>query len=493
MQGKIIKGIAGFYYVYGENEVLYECKAKGVFRKDNQKPLVGDNVEITVLNEQKREGNLTRILPRKNSLIRPAVANVDQAFVIFAMDNPKPNFMLLDRFLIMMEQADIPAVICFNKKDLATEKETQELYQTYQSCGYQVLLTSALEEEGIDEIHRILKGKTTVVAGPSGVGKSSLTNLLQAEVQMETGEISRKLKRGKHTTRHSQVIPVGENTFLMDTPGFSSLYLMDMEEQELKDYFPEFRKYDDQCRFQGCRHIHEPGCRVKEALEQGEISRIRYPYENCIALGEQSLTDTELIAAIIKTGVSGKPAGELAKDILDKSHNKGLLGLFDMSIDELMDIKGIGLAKAAQLKCICELSRRLAKQSAGKRLDFSSPYAIAEYYMQDMRHLTKERLVLVMLDSRLNLIKDSVISIGTVNSSLVSVKEVFSEACKNKAVSIVLIHNHPSGDPAPSPQDISVTEQIRKAGLILGIHLIDHIIIGDNNFTSLNECGYLRQ
>ena len=255
MQGKIIKGIAGFYYVYGENEVLYECKAKGIFRKDNQKPLVGDNVEITVLNEQEREGNLTRILPRKNS---------------------KPNFMLLDRFLIMMEQADIPAVICFNKKDLATEKETQELYQTYQSCGYQVLLTSALEEEGIDEIHRILKGKTTVVAGPSGVGKSSLTNLLQAEVQMETGEISRKLKRGKHTTRHSQVIPVGENTFLMDTPGFSSLYLMDMEEQELKDYFPEFRKYDDQCRFQGCRHIHEPGCRVKEALEQGEISRIRY-------------------------------------------------------------------------------------------------------------------------------------------------------------------------------------------------------------------------
>ena len=214
MQGKIIKGIAGFYYVYGENEVLYECKAKGIFRKDNQKPLVGDNVEITVLNEQEREGNLTRILPRKNSLIRPAVANVDQAFVIFAMDNPKPNFMLLDRFLIMMEQADIPAIICFNKKDLATEKETQELYQTYQSCGYQVLLTSALEEEGIDEIHRILKGKTTVVAGPSGVGKSSLTNLLQAEVQMETGEISRKLKRGKHTTRHSQVIPVGENTWI---------------------------------------------------------------------------------------------------------------------------------------------------------------------------------------------------------------------------------------------------------------------------------------
>ena len=285
MQGKIIKGIAGFYYVYGEDEVLYECKAKGIFRKDNQKPLVGDNVEITILDQQEQTGNLIRILPRKNSLIRPAVANVDQAFVIFALENPKPNFMLLDRFLIMMEQAEVPAVICFNKKDLASEEETRTLCETYRNCGYQVILSSALEKEGLDEIHRILKGKTTVVAGPSGVGKSSLTNLLQGEVQMETGEISRKLKRGRHTTRHSQVIPVGEDTFLMDTPGFSSLYLMNMEEQDLKNYFPEFRKYEDTCRFQGCRHIHEPGCRVKEALENGEISRLLY--EDYLSLYEE--------------------------------------------------------------------------------------------------------------------------------------------------------------------------------------------------------------
>ena len=285
MQGKIIKGIAGFYYVYGEDEVLYECKAKGIFRKDNQKPLVGDNVEITILDQQEQTGNLIRILPRKNSLIRPAVANVDQAFVIFALENPKPNFMLLDRFLIMMEQAEVPAVICFNKKDLASEEETRTLCETYRNCGYQVILSSALEKEGLDEIHRILKGKTTVVAGPSGVGKSSLTNLLQGEVQMETGEISRKLKRGRHTTRHSQVIPVGEDTILMDTQGFSSLYLMNMEEQDLKNYFPEFRKYEDTCRFQGCRHIHEPGCRVKEALENGEISRLRY--EDYLSLYEE--------------------------------------------------------------------------------------------------------------------------------------------------------------------------------------------------------------
>lgn len=285
MKGKIIKGIAGFYYVYGENDEVYECRAKGIFRKENRKPLVGDDVEITILDQEKKEGNLVKILPRKNSLIRPAVANVDQAFVIFAMDDPKPNFLLLDRFLIMMEQADIPAVICFNKKDLAEEQEIRELYETYRGCGYQVILSSALQEEGIEEIRSILKGKTTVVAGPSGVGKSSLTNLLQKEIRMETGEISRKLKRGKHTTRHSQVIPVGDHTYLMDTPGFSSLYLTDMEEQELKDYFPEFRKYEGQCRFQGCRHIHEPGCAVKEALDNHKISSLRY--EDYLGLYEE--------------------------------------------------------------------------------------------------------------------------------------------------------------------------------------------------------------
>ena len=271
-----MKGIAGFYYIYAEDGEIYECKAKGIFRKDNQKPLVGDDVEITVLDESEKLGNITDILPRKNSLIRPAVANVDQALVIFAMENPKPNFLLLDRFLIMMEQAGVPAIICFNKKDLAKQEEIEELYQIYSKCGYEVLLTSALEEEGLEMIRKILKGKTTVVAGPSGVGKSSLTNLMQGDVQMETGEISKKLKRGKHTTRHSQVIPIGEETYLMDTPGFSSLYLTDMEEQELKDYFPEFREYEGRCRFLGCRHIHEPGCAVKEALENQEISKLRY-------------------------------------------------------------------------------------------------------------------------------------------------------------------------------------------------------------------------
>lgn len=285
MQGKIIKGIAGFYYIYAEDGNVYECKAKGIFRKDNFKPLVGDNAEISVLDQEAKEGSVTAILPRRNSLIRPAVANVDQAFVIFAMENPKPNFMLLDRFLIMMEKQDIPAVVCFNKKDLADSSELEFLYETYTGCGYRVILSSTFQGDGLDEIRQVLRGKTTVVAGPSGVGKSSITNALQENVKMETGEISKKLKRGKHTTRHSQVIPVGEDTYLMDTPGFSSLYLTDMEEQELKDYFPEFRKYEGQCRFQGCRHIHEPGCAVKEALENHKISSLRY--EDYLGLYEE--------------------------------------------------------------------------------------------------------------------------------------------------------------------------------------------------------------
>ena len=237
------------------------------------------------MNEEEKEGSVTSILPRRNSLIRPAVANVDQAFLIFAMENPKPNFLLLDRFLIMMEQQEIPVVICFNKKDVGEKKEMEKLYEIYTGCGYRVVLSSTYEGEGMDEIREILKGKTTVVAGPSGVGKSSITNCMQGEVQMETGEISKKLKRGKHTTRHSQVIPVEKNTFLVDTPGFSSLYLTDMKEEELRDYFPEFVMYEPQCRFQGCMHIHEPGCAVKKALSEGKISQQRY--DNYLALYEE--------------------------------------------------------------------------------------------------------------------------------------------------------------------------------------------------------------
>ncbi|MDY4671111.1 MAG: ribosome small subunit-dependent GTPase A [Oliverpabstia sp.] len=285
MQGKIIKGIAGFYYVDVVESGIYECKAKGIFRKEKMKPLVGDNVEIEVLDEEEKTGNLIGILPRKNQLIRPAAANVDQAMVIFAVRQPDPNYVLLDRFLITMEQQDIPVIICFNKSDLAEEKQLEQMCRIYEKCGYQILITSASKEEGISQVRNILEGKTTVVAGPSGVGKSSITNLLQEEISMETGEISKKLKRGKHTTRHSQLITVGEQTYLMDTPGFSSLFVEGIEKEELRLYFPEFREYEGNCRFQGCVHVHEPGCSVKEAVEMKKISSQRY--ENYVSIYEE--------------------------------------------------------------------------------------------------------------------------------------------------------------------------------------------------------------
>ena len=282
MIGKIMKGIAGFYYVGVAESGVYECKAKGIFRKDKIKPLVGDDVEIEVLNEEEKLGNIVKILPRRSELIRPAVANIDQALVIFAAREPKPNLSLLDRFLVIMEKQDVPVIICFNKQDLCDEEEVGRLKEIYEACGYPVVLASAKQGEGIEEIKSLLRGKTTTVAGPSGVGKSSLTNLLQNEVQMETGEISKKLGRGRHTTRHSQIIQIEEDTWLYDTPGFTSFYVEEIEKEELRFYFREFFKYEGTCRFQGCTHKHEPGCMVKNALEEGKISKERY--ENYLEL-----------------------------------------------------------------------------------------------------------------------------------------------------------------------------------------------------------------
>lgn len=284
MRGKIIKGIAGFYYVYTDKG-LVECKAKGIFRKEKIKPLVGDNVEIEFVDEELLLGNITAILPRRNALIRPASANIDQALVIFAIVKPDPNYNLLDRFLIHMQRQNLPAVICFNKKDIASDKEQQELSSAYGKCGYQVLFVSGKNEQGIDGIKKQLKGKTTVVAGPSGVGKSTIINVLYPEANMETGEISRKIDRGRHTTRHAQLFALSEDTFIMDTPGFTSLSIENMEKEELKSCYPEFAEFEEACRFGGCAHISEPVCGVKEALAAGKISRVRY--ENYAALYEE--------------------------------------------------------------------------------------------------------------------------------------------------------------------------------------------------------------
>ena len=287
MQGKIIKGIAGFYYVHVSGEpdkrtgtpdagCVYECKAKGVFRKDNKKPLVGDNVVLDMIDREKKLGNIRELLPRHSELIRPAVANVDQAMVIFSIVKPQPNFNLLDRFLIMMQQQDIPCIICFNKQDMDDEDDGQTYEEIYTRCGYRTLRVSAKEQQGIDKLKELLSGKTTTVAGPSGVGKSSLVNCLQSGVVMETGRISEKIERGRHTTRHTELIALGEDSYILDTPGFSSLGLFDLEKEDLAAFYPEFAEYEKYCRFGGCSHIAEPVCGVREAVEEGRISKMRY-------------------------------------------------------------------------------------------------------------------------------------------------------------------------------------------------------------------------
>lgn len=285
MQGKIVKGIAGFYYVHVVEFGVYECKAKGVFRKEKIKPLVGDNVEIEVLDEEEKTGNIIDILPRRNELIRPAVANIDQALVVFAIAKPDPHFNLLDRFLVMMERKEIPVILCFNKEDIATDPQVTELQQIYGGCGYPLIFTSALEGKNVNQVKEVLRGKTTAIAGPSGVGKSSIINILQPKANMETGAISQKIERGRHTTRHSELFPIDENSYIMDTPGFSSLYVNDFDKEELKYYFPEFAEYEGTCRFNGCDHVHEPGCAVKEAVEAGKIHAIRY--QNYIEMYEE--------------------------------------------------------------------------------------------------------------------------------------------------------------------------------------------------------------
>ncbi len=313
MRGKIIRGVGGFYYVHAADGEVYECRAKGIFRKEKVKPLVGDDVEISILDDEERTGNVDELLPRRNMLIRPAATNVDQALVVFALTQPKPNLNLLDRFLILMNRQDIPVIICFNKSDLADAEAMRTLEQIYRGCGCEVCFVSVAQREGLDWVRALLASKTTVLAGPSGVGKSSLTNALLGGTHMEVGEISKKVERGKQTTRHTELLVLPAMTtaqeeesasfcgwdpdgcctdpretgssYILDTPGFSSLYLQGIEYEELKEYFHEFAPYEPLCRFQGCMHLKEPDCAVKDAVEKGEIHRARY--ESYVLLAEE--------------------------------------------------------------------------------------------------------------------------------------------------------------------------------------------------------------
>ncbi len=299
LKGKIYKGIGGFYYVHTP-EGDYECRAKGIFRNRKEKPLVGDDAEIAPVPDSEKlyEGSVIRILPRKNQLLRPEVANVDQAVVIFALRHPDPNLNLLDRFLISMEQKEIPVVIFFNKTDLldvpasedasdVKKKKNGSLPEVhsahperipgiYRRAGYQVLEISTRNSDSLPRIMEVLKGKTTVLSGPSGVGKSSLTNLIHPAAQMETGELSRKIERGKNTTRHSEFFYIDDDTYVFDTPGFTSLYVLGVEAERLMYYFPEFEPYRTGCRFHTCVHIGEKDCAVKRAVSEGQLSEERY-------------------------------------------------------------------------------------------------------------------------------------------------------------------------------------------------------------------------
>ena len=276
INGKIIKGIGGFYYIVTEKG-LYECRARGIFRKNKITPLVGDRVSISVVDEENKKGVVEEIEKRDTELVRPPIANVDKALIVFAIKNPAPNLSLLDRFIVLAEKENLEIVIVFTKVDLDADGELlEELKSIYEVSGYKVIPVSNKLKLNIDKIKEELKENTVVFAGPSGVGKSSLLNEVDKNFELKTGEVSDKIKRGKHTTRHAELLKLECGGMVADTPGFSSLTLDDIDESELKEYFIEFDKHDD-CRFGSrCIHENEPSCAVKEAVENGEISKKRY-------------------------------------------------------------------------------------------------------------------------------------------------------------------------------------------------------------------------
>lgn len=272
-KGQIIKALAGFYYVKSQGQV-YQCRARGKFRKDSLKPLVGDYCEFSI--ENQNEGYILSLLPRKNSLIRPPICNVDQALLVFSAKEPDMNLLLLDRFLILIEHLQIQPIICISKMDLVDSSLIYHQMKPYEDAGYQVLYVSSKQEQGIEAVKNIFKDKVTVVTGQSGVGKSSLLNALDIHLQIDTNEISKALGRGKHTTRHVELIEM-YGGYVADTPGFSSLEL-NIEPVDLAISYHDFHEFSKQCKFRGCLHESEPHCAVKNAVEQGKISSQRYEH-----------------------------------------------------------------------------------------------------------------------------------------------------------------------------------------------------------------------
>lgn len=270
MQGIIFKGIGGFYYVKAENGLIYECKARGIFRKEKIKPMIGDRVEIDIIDET--HGNVEKIMERKSQLIRPPVSNIDLLVVVIATTNPEPDFYFIDKLLVMAESRGIKPSLCINKTDISSAEKIKEIYK---NTGYPIFEACAIDNKLPDDLYGYLEGKTTSFAGLSGVGKSSLLNLL-VDDDLETGAISDKIQRGKHTTRHVELFELKNGGYVLDTPGFSSFEAEIMTPQELSDYFPEMSEFKNGCRFSGCAHVNEPDCIVKNAVRDGLISQSRY-------------------------------------------------------------------------------------------------------------------------------------------------------------------------------------------------------------------------
>ena len=274
MNGKIIKGIGGFYYIKTE-EGLIECKARGKFRHKDIKPMVGDNVTIQIENGK---GVIEEIHKRTSELVRPTVANVSLAFIVFAVKNPDINFDLLNKFLVLCEYNNIEVIVCLNKIDLVSEEEREEIKKRINDIGYEVLFINAKQGIGIERLKEKMNGNVTVFCGPSGAGKSTLINQLADKEHMQTGNVSEKLGRGKHTTRHSELIEVAQG-YIVDTPGFSTLEIKDlMDKNSLKYCFPEFSEYNDNCKYRGCLHYKEPKCALKDVVEEGKVNKYRYDF-----------------------------------------------------------------------------------------------------------------------------------------------------------------------------------------------------------------------
>lgn len=274
IKGTIIKGIGGFYYVKSDDGI-YSCRARGKFRKDSQTPIVGDLAEIEVTDNVEKQGYVVNILPRKNELFRPLVSNIDLLLITFAVASPAPSLQLIDKLTVTAAQKNIPTAICINKCDLNRDL-ADEYKEIYTLAGYPVLTVSALRCENVDKLKALLKNKTTALAGNSGVGKSSLLNAMGEDFSLATGDISDKIKRGKHTTRHTELFPLSFGGFVFDTPGFGSYEIKDLTHEDLAELFPEINKFTPNCKFSHCSHIKEPDCSVKKALEEGKIAPSRY-------------------------------------------------------------------------------------------------------------------------------------------------------------------------------------------------------------------------